>query len=242
MRSPLVALSCVVVPLAAQDDASFFRANAGVAAGRFHYRVDDRSLDDGADAGLLRLQVEGTGSRGFGGGVRFEGVASDDSLFARNGSEADYGSLYLHGTLRLSEHRFTFPVRFGLLLNQLHLDRSTANLETTYSSIGPQFELAPEVVLWRRRGLQWTAYGEFGVGITGTHTEFAGDSNDYWSASAFAGVEIGMRFRVRPVEIGLAYLGRWQSMGESSTEAGGFYAQGFDASFQGVFLTFGVMF
>ena len=127
------------------------------------------------------------------------------------------------------------------MLNSLELQGSTNNLGTTYSSVGPQFEMAPELVLWRRRGVQWQLYGEFGFGIAATHIDFDGDSNDYWSSTGFAGVEIGTRLRLSAFELGLAYIGRWQSMAESN-DVNSFFAQGYDASFNGLLLTMGIEF
>ena len=96
MRIARLGFLALIAPLAAQDDRSSFRADLGLSGGRLHYRTDNRSRIDQADAALLRLQVEGTGSRGVGGGVRFEGLYTDDYLLdaANQRGRTDNASLF----------------------------------------------------------------------------------------------------------------------------------------------------
>lgn len=133
------------------------------------------------------------------------------------------------------------PVRIGLMLNGLVLTENATNDESTYGSIGPYFEVAPEFTIAGRRNVQWSLYGEIGVGVGGTAIDFDGDANDYDSATAFFGLEIGTRLRLANFEVGVAYLGRWQSMDESDEE-NGLVALGYDAQFQGLMVSVGVVF
>ena len=243
MRTTLAGLLALTVPLAAQDDLSYFRADVGLAGGRFHYRTDNDSRVDRADAALFRVQVEGTGSRGFGGGARFEGLFTDDYLVdAQNQrGSTDNGTLFLHMTYRFEEHRFAMPFRAGLLVNRLGLGDNGDGYDTTYLSVGPKLELAPELVLLRRRSAQWTLYGELGFGVGGTWIDFSDTNTTFHSSTGFAGIEVGTRVRLRAFELGLAYVGRWQSMAESD-DRGGLFAQGYGTSFNGLLLTMGIVF
>ncbi len=235
----------LAAPLVAQEPESpRFRIAAGLAGGWFDYDTDGSNLDGDTDAGFFRLQFEGTSKSGFGGGLRLESYASDDDLFVDQGftaSEASNGTLFAHFTYRFEQHRFAMPVRIGLMLNGLTLEEQTTGAESTFGSAGPYFELAPEITVARRGAVRWSFYGEFGVGVGGTRAEFDGDTNNYDSATAFLGLELGTRLQLSAFEIGIAYLGRWQSMDESDPE-NGLVALGYDAQFQGLLITLGVVF
>lgn len=234
----------------AQDDDSSgrFRVAIGLGSGNFAFEtVDARPtevLDDDTDAGMLRFQFEGTTRSGIGGGLRFEGIGTDDDLFVRNGanpSEIGYASLFGHATFRFQQHRFAMPLRFGLLLNGLVLNDTVTDQETSYSSIGPYLEIAPEVTLVGSRRSAWSLFGELGVGIAGTAIEVDGDYRDYESSTGFVGLELGTRLRFSAFELSVSYVGRWQSMDESDVEDG-FVALGYDAEWNGILIQVGAVF
>ena len=241
---PTLLLGLAAPLLAQEPESPRFRIAAGLAGGYFDYDTDGSNLDGDTDAGFFRLQFEGTSKSGFGGGLRLESYGSDDDLFVDQGftaSEASNGNLFAHFTYRFEQHRFAMPVRIGLMLNGLTLEEQGTGNESTYGSAGPYFELAPEITLARRGAVSWSLYGEFGVGVGGTVAEFDGDNNNYDSATAFLGLELGTRLQLSAFELGIAYVGRWQSMDESDDE-NGLVALGYDAQFQGLLVTVGVVF
>ncbi len=246
---PLAVLVLASVSFAQDDAGPRFRIAAGLAAGVFDFEddgpgVSGATLMGDTGAGMFRLQFEATSSRGIGGGVRLESVASDDDLFEDEGfaaSEARNGTLFGHFTYRHEAHRFAMPIRVGLLFNGLTLEEDATDAEVQYGSFGPYVEVAPEVVVARSGRTSWSLYGEFGVGVAATAIEVDGDPADYESATAFGGVELGTRLTLNKIELGLAYVGRFQSMDESDPE-GGFAVLGYDAAFNGLMFTFGVIF
>lgn len=231
--------------LAAQDRPEpRFHVGLGLAAGSFDFKTDGSGLDGDADAGMFRLSFEATTAKGIGGGLRLESVGTDDDLFTGTGfapSEAANGTLFGHFTYRVEAHRFAMPLRVGLLLNGLTLTENATDDEVTYASIGPYFEVAPEVVLVRGGKTQWSVFGEVGVGVAGTAIDVEGDSRDFESTTSFASLELGTRVLIGPIELGLSYVGRWQSMDESDPE-GGTVVLGYDAEFQGGMFSFAVVF
>jgi hypothetical protein len=244
----VLALACSSASLAQDDPRPRFRIGAGLAGGRFDFETDGSTLSDDTDAGMFRLQFEATSARGIGGGVRLESVASDDDLFADAGfadTEARNGTIFGHFTYRHEAHRFVMPLRVGLLLNALTLEEDITNNEVTYASIGPYLEIAPEFVIAHSGSTTWSLFGEFGVGVGGTAIDVDDDPRDYESATAFAGIELGTRLTLNKIELGLSYVGRFQSMDESDPEdgpGGQFVVLGYDASFNGLLFTFAVVF
>jgi hypothetical protein len=244
---PLLLLS---VPLAAQDSRPHFRGGLGLAGGSYTFDSDLSGFRDDAVSGLLQAEFEATSRKGFGGGIRYEYFATDrnEGLFRNTsdpldeGTQARSGTLLAHATFRVSQHRFTMPVRIGLLINGLTLDEHSAvDPETRYLSIGPFFEIEPELTLVRAGKLQWSIYAQLGVGIAGTAIDVDGDPRDYQSASAFGMVEAGTRLHIGPADIGIAFIGRYQSMDRSDFE-GNQFVYGFDSSFQGVLISAGFSF
>jgi hypothetical protein len=57
----------------------------------------------------------------------------------------------------------------------------------------------------------------------------------------FAGVEAGVRCDFGLLEVGAAYVGRWQSMDQSNPE-NGLVAFAYHSDFQGLLVSFGVRF
>jgi hypothetical protein len=247
MRPHLFALLALAVPLAAQQESPFtpkFRVQFAGAGGEFEHRTDGSLLDGDTDAGMFRFHFEGISRRGFGGGLRFEGIASDDDLFTDagfNASEAQSSSLFLHFTYRASARRFTMPVRFGLWLNGYVLEDRLLGDEVSYGSIGPYLELAPEFRIVDQRRFSWSLYGELGAGIAATGIDVDNDDNDYYSATAAFGAEVGTRFRAGPLELGVAYVSRWQSMDESDPENGS-VVLGYDSEFHGLLISCSAVF
>ncbi|MCA8975543.1 MAG: hypothetical protein KDC98_12545 [Planctomycetes bacterium] len=244
MQRLLLSVLLSSTALLAQDGRMYFHGSIGLAGGNFSFENDDRSLDDDTDAGMFLVEFEAASRRGFGGGIRFESVASDDDLFVRNGApanEARMGTLFAHFTYLVQEHRFMMPIRVGVLVNSLTFEENVTGLEVQYGSVGPYFEVEPELTIVRRGPFRWTLFGQFGVGVGGTAIEVDNDFRDYDSATAFVGVEFGTRLRVGPGEFGIGYVGRFQSMDESDVEAGQ-VVLAHDAAFSGLLVTFGVTF
>ena len=257
MRAALSAALLLASSIAAQEgtgerEPERFRVGLGFAAGRFGFDVDGSGLDDSADAGLFRLNFEAVGRKGIGGGVRFESIVTDDDLFEGTGfvpAEAFNGTVFGHFTYRFAQHRFSMPMRAGLLANGLVLDQrfsvGAGDGDVDYLSFGPYFEIAPEVELAHARNFRWSLYGEFGFGFGGTEIDVDGDPREYESITVFSALEAGTRFRFGVVELGVAYVGRFQSMDESDPEFFAGSAQiafGYDADFNGLLVTFAARF
>ena len=242
---PTLFAASLLAPLVAQDrDEPRFRIGVGLSGGSFDFETEGSNLEDSESAGMFRLQFEGTSSRGFGGGLRLESLATDDDFFVDAGfaaTEVGNGSLFGHFTSRVEAHRFAMPIRAGLLLNGLVLDEVSSNDEVTYGSFGPYFEIAPEVVLARSGKTQWSLYGEVGFGGGVTFIDIEGDANEYESSTGFFGLEFGTRLLLNKIELGLAVVSRWQSMDESEPE-GSQVVRAYDADYHGLMFTFGVVF
>ena len=234
----------------AQESRPNFRGGIGFAGGTYHFDSDLDGFDDSANAGLFQARFEYTSARRVGGGVRFEYLATDrdEGLFsdpanpANRGTEARSSTLLAHATFRLEQHRFTMPMRVGLLVNGLILDdHSAVDPETSYWSAGPFFEIEPELVLTRRGKLEWSVYAQLGFGAGSTAIDVDGVSGNYRSTTAFGMVEAGTRMRIGKAQLGIAFIGRYQSMERSGFESNSFIF-GYDSEFEGVLLTAGFSF
>jgi hypothetical protein len=229
------------LPLAAQDDQhARWRIALGLGAGNLDFDEDNTARDDDATAGAFRLGFEGTSGAGFGGGLRLESFAASEM---RLGAGTDYdvgmGSMFGHFTYRARAHRFA--MRVGLLLNSLTLDNTAVDAEQTYLSAGLYLEAAPEFTLVRRGSTEWTLYGEAGLGSGSTMVEIDNDSREWDSSTGFAGLEFGTRLYLGVCELSAAFVSRWQSMDRTDPD-GGVTLPGYDASFSGFWLGFGIVF
>ncbi|HEB53242.1 MAG TPA: hypothetical protein ENI87_08320 [bacterium] len=235
----------LATPILAQER---FRASFGIAGGSFEFDESGASpRRDDAGAGLARIEVEGFARRGFGAGIRLEALRSDDDLFQGvTGSrvQATQSHLFAHVGYQIREHRFRMPMRFGVRVENLNLDEEFSNFtyaQTDYTSIGPYFEIEPEVTLVHRGRLRLAAFGRFGIGGGGTVIEIDGDAREWDSSTAWAGIEVGLRLRYGRVEFQANYIGRWTSMDRSDPE-GGAVIPAYDAGYDGLFFGFGIVF
>lgn len=250
MRWLALAMFLITTPLVAQRDRPFFRGSFGAAGGNYGFDSDLSGFDDDADAGLLQARFEYTTRKGIGGGIRFEhfrtdrdeGLFRDPSNVLDRGTQARSNTFLAHGTFRFQQHRFSMPVRFGILVNGLTLDdHGATDPETQYVSAGPFFEVEPELVLFHRGKIDLSVYAQAGFGVAGTSIEVDGDMRDYDSSTGFAMFEVGTRVTVGKAQFGVAFVGRYRSMDRSEFE-GNSFIYGFDSSFEGVLFTAGITF
>lgn len=223
-----------------------FRVGMGLAVGRFGFEESGApNRDDRTDALAARLQLEGFGRRSFGGGFRLEGLRSDDDLFGGatgNPTEATDRSLYGHFSWLAHERRFGMRIRIGLLADRLTLDEQTSATtftETEFTTVGPYFELEPELVVLERGRLRASVYGTFGLGGGWTWIDAEGDGRDWDSVTGLLGIETGVRFRYGALELVTAYVGRFRTMDRSDSE-GGTVIPEHDASLHTLFFGFGI--
>ena len=250
MRTPTLLLPLLfALPAVAQDDPSArWRIALGLGAGSLDYDEDGLPRSDSNSAGAFRFGFEGTSRRGFGGGLRIESFAAEELELGNAGDDWDvaFGSLFGHFTYRVQSHRFAMPVRIGLLANALTVDNATtfAADEATFSTAGIYTEFAPEFTLMRRRSVEWTLYGEVGLGGGGTTIEDDTRPDREWdSSTVFTGLEFGSRVRLGACELSLAFVGRWQSMDESDPDGNAAETiLPYDASFTGLMFGFAVVF
>ena len=235
---------------AAVSQEAQLRGSLGWAGGSLRLDSDAPGLDDRADAELFQAHFEATSSRGFGGGLRYERFSSDgvDGLYrdpldpSDPGVKASNEAFQAHFTYLMRQHRFEMAVRAGLMQSKLVLDDPiAADPEIDFTSFGPFFEVEPEVTLVRRGRSRWSVYGKFGFAFAPTSIDADNDPRDYVSESTFLNLELGTRYRAGPVELGLAFLGRYQSMDQSSV-TGGQFVYGFESGFHGLLLSAGVRF
>jgi len=232
--------------LCAQEpvDLPNFRVELTLGGGSATHNTDKSNLDGDTTAGFFRLQFEGFSDSGFGGGVRLEGWKSDDDLFADNGFpniEATTSSLFAHASWRVANGDLCMPLRAGFLLHGHMLEDTTTGEQTTFSSFGPQFEIAPELFLTQNRHTRWSVFAELGLGVGFTTVEIDGTSEEYDSSTWFYGFELGTRVYIGPVELGLSYVARGHMMEESDPE-NSTVVFGYEAGFDGLALTMGVVF
>jgi len=242
----LVLAAAIAAPLAAQDNPllSPFRLDLAFGGGRLEHRTDGSTFDGKADAGFFRFTFEGIGDRGIGGGLRLEGIATDDDLFDDAGftaTEATASSLFGHVTFRIDEENFVMPIRAGLLLDGYILEETSTGDESTWASFGPQFEVAPELLLLRNDHVGWSAYANVGLGVAATSIDVDTVDDDSESSSLFYRFELGSRLYVSHVVFGLGFVVRGQEADESDTQ-GGQFVFGIENDFTGVLFSVGAIF
>lgn len=243
--SLLLALAAAT-PVAAQDEPQLpnFRVDLSFGAGNAEHNTDGSDLAGDTDAGFFRIQFEGISDAGFGGGIRIEAWQSDDDLFTGAGyapTESSTSSLFGHFSFLVANGKFRMPLRAGLLLHGHLLHEQDTSEEVTFTSFGPQFELAPELFLTDDSKVKWSVYSELGFALAATVVEVDNVPGDFDSATWMYGFEFGTRVYWRHFEFGLAYVSRGHTMDESDPN-GSNVVLGYDAGFDGFLFTVGAIF
>jgi hypothetical protein len=217
------------------------RIEFALGGGSFDHETDGSALlNDDTSGGYARLAFEHIGDEGSGGGIRLEGSASEGDLFGTD-VEASEGELFLYFTSVLGDDDARFPVRIGLSLRSYTLD-DPAGIDPTWNSIGPRFEIEPDLRLDRGDSTtRWSLYGRLGVFLGFTEIE-TDPSTDHWHTTSYGlDVGAGTRFAFSHVELGLGYLLRFHHADESDT-SGGVAIREYDAYFSGVEVALAVVF
>ena len=146
-------------------------ANAYVAfgGGSMKHETKGTDLDDKTDAGYFALGGEVMFTERVGGGMRLEGAASDDDMFAdvpgADASEVGDGELFFHGTVGFGEQPQEMPLRFGLFYRGYSLEENVTSDQLNWSSFGPRLEFAPDIELIQNDGFRWSLPCRLGVGV-----------------------------------------------------------------------------
>ena len=233
-------------PLFAQDAPQLlpFRIDLAFGGGSLEHRTDQSNLAGEADAGFFRFAFEGIGDDQVGGGLRLEGISSDDDLFTDAGfaaTEARAASMFGHITYRLEQGNLVMPIRAGLQLHGYGTEEVVTGDRVDFSSFGPQFELEPELFLAWDEQLCWSVYAQLGLGFAATSIDVDTVGNDFESASFFYGFELGTRFYAGHVAFGLGLVVRGQEVAESD-DVGAVFIRGIETEFTGLLFSVGAVF
>lgn len=217
-----------------------------VGIGKLDHNTSGTNLDGDDTATMLEIGVEGFSDSGFGGGVRFGLLASEEGMFDDAGVDnvmATAVDVYLHVTQRWAHDRFALPLRFGLLVNSYQLEQDTSTLEDTvqFDSFGFRTELEPEFLLSDWDGVALTAGSRLSLGSGWTECSTEPSTFEADSATLFYGIDLGFRLRAG---MGSFHLG-WVLRGQSTDDidvSGRFLDNGYDATFTGLLIGGGIFF
>lgn len=195
------------------------------------------------DANLFALQFEGYSTRGFGGGIRLEGIGSDSDLFASSGlpdTEADLAELSLFFCYRLEKGRFRMPIRTGPTFINYEI-KFFDDSKAIYDTVGARVEVEPEFAFVQGPNTNWGLFANLGLGIGLTRIETSPSTTDNDSTALLGKFEIGTRAQLGPVLMDLGYVFRQMNIDESDVVEGTFYRET-DTTFSGVQFTIGARF
>ena len=222
-------------------------ANAYVAfgGGSMKHETKGTDLDDKTDAGYFALGGEVMFTERVGGGMRLEGAASDDDMFAdvpgADASEVGDGELFFHGTVGFGEQPQEMPLRFGLFFRGYSLEENVTSDQVNWSSFGPRLEFAPDIELIENDGFRWSLPCRLGVGIGVTTVSTDPETEDWDTTMTQYDVGIATRFAFSKVWFDVGYLNRHANYSESDETAGLTILEA-DTTFSGLVVTFGVKF
>src|SRR5262245_45456865 len=233
--------------LRAEPDEWTPRVRLDFALGSGNWRHSTESaptLDDGTNAGYVRLGVEFLGQDNLGGGFRIEGIGSDDDLFRDSGgppSEARDLDLFMHFTGVFGEDRFHMPVRLGLFLRDYYLEQNGTGHEIEWLRIGPRIDAEPDFALVMYEHTRWSLFSRlgFGFGATAIYTDPA--TEDFTTTMTTVDFAIGTRLSIGHVQFEVALLDRAVRYDQSDVVNGTFVRR-VDTEFQGLVIGGGVGF
>lgn len=238
------------MPLAEWDRAGAprhprFVGELAIGGGRLEHHTRGSTLDDDTSAAYVRLQFEAYADRGFGGGIRIEGVGSDDDMFESAGfpaSEASSGEVFVYFAYRPPQLQSELPLRVGLLLHDYGLEENTTEDRIDFASVGIRLEAMPEVVLHESDNLRWSIYGGGSIAVGRTRIDTDPDTFEADSDTTLYGVDIGTRLRFgRHANLGIGWVYRSQTVDRSEIVDGNFFF-GIEQTFSGLLLSFGMTF
>jgi hypothetical protein len=183
-----------------------------IGGGTLEHNVSGSSLfSDDTSAGYLRFGFEVLGDSGWGGGARFEGVVTDDDLFASSGGDPSTNSdaeLFFHATKEFGSDRFRMPVRLGLFLRGYEQEENATGDTVTWSNIGPRLEFEPEFTLIHGGALRWSLFAQLGAEVGYTKIETDPSTDTYTSSMTALDLSLGTRFQFSAVELELGFRNR----------------------------------
>jgi len=213
--------------------------------GSMEHKTNGSNLDDKTSAGYFALGGEAMFTENVGGGVRLEGSASDDDLFADLGpttvGEAADGELFFHGTARFGEEQSPLPLRFGFFFRGYTLQDNADGDELSWSSFGPRLEFAPDIQLAQSDEFRWSLPLRFGLGVGLTTIETSPATEEWDTTMTQYDLGLATRFQFSKVFLDVGYLLRHTNYSESD-ETAGFTIREADATFSGLVFTFGAKF
>ena len=221
-------------------------ANAYLAfgGGSMKHKTEGSGLDDKTSAGYFALGGEAMLTDKVGAGLRLEGSASDDDLFADLGAplgiEARDSDLFLHGTAQLGQQETPLPLRFGLSFRNYQLEDSVGD-GYSWASFGPRLEFSPDVQLAKNEDLRWSLPLRFGVGVGLTTIEQLETSEEWDTTMVHYDLGLATRVQFSKAFVELGYLLRNANYSESDI-SGSSYIFEADTTFSGIIFTVGAKF
>lgn len=221
------------------------KASVAFGGGTMEHKTDGTNFDDKTSAGYFALGVEALFSEKVGGGIRLEGSASDDDMFADVAplatGEASDGELFLHGTALLGAEESPLPLRFGLFFRGYGLTENVGGEELTWSSFGPRLEFAPDIELSASDDFRWSLPARLGAGIGMSVVETEPETEQWDTTMAQFDVGLATRLQFSKFWFDVGYLMRRTNYAESD-DVGGVTILGADSTFSGLVFTFGATF
>ena len=197
--------------------------------------------DSKTDADFFALQFEGYSDQGFGGGIRLEGIGTDNDLFSNFGiadSQADLGELSLYFCYRLEKDRFRMPIRVGPTFINYEVKDNTFNQQVDYNTVGARVEIEPEISIIQSPNTSWGLFANLGFGFGLTRIETSPSSFEADSIALLGKFEFGTRAQLGPILMDLGYVLRQMNIDESEVVNGNAYSE-VDTTFSGVQFTIG---
>jgi len=224
-----------------------FYADLALGGGTYKHDIDG-GPNGSTDGGYFRLRAEYVGDAAMGGGFSLEGAASDDELFADEGSpDAEGGTsdlfLFFVGVPTQSRE-FRLPIRLGPYVHNVSFDEDSSSSEIDWGGIGLRAEVEPEVWFVHEPGFSFGLVGDLSAGAHVTDIDVnsmgASDSFDGDGFTLGAGLGVQALFGDH-VTTKLGYV--YRATIEDESDDNGFVAiRGQNVSFSGVALQFGVRF
>lgn len=206
-------------------------------AGTLKQTTQNNSGRDGdTEAYYVRFGVEMLGSSGFGGGIRAEGVQSDDELLLDTlgiRTTATDSELFLHGTGIYGDDDARTAIRLGVFTRTYDQKDKATDQRLEWSSFGLRLEVEPELTILHKDGLRWSGFGRGSIAMGLTTASSHPATFDADASMLGLDVGIGTRVQIYGFEFGMGYNYRTLSLEQSETINGQAFA-GVDMTYSGL--------